>query len=67
MSIHRLTLDKLCNCGTNMVVVHLKSPFIDDFENECPKCQPGFALSILKSSERAAAKAELAAEMEGEE
>ena len=45
-----------------MIAVHMKNPFIDDFMDECPKCQPGEALSWLRTESRLAAKAEMDAE-----
>jgi deoxyadenosine/deoxycytidine kinase len=59
MSTSTRTLEKTCKaCGTHLIEVHMKNPFIDDFMDECPKCDPGFALSFLNSSAHSAAKSE---------
>lgn len=56
MSTHTRKLDKLCKCGTQMIEVHMKNPFIDDFSEECPECEPGIAFQRLTSWAISAAK-----------
>lgn len=59
MGTHYKTLDEKCpKCDSNMIMVHMKNPFIDDFSDECPKCSPGEAFNRLSSWARSAAKAE---------
>jgi hypothetical protein len=48
--------DKRRKCNSSMVEYHTKNPWIDDFESECPACEPGEAVSRLRSRERRAAR-----------
>lgn len=58
MGTHTRTLERKCSCGTNLIEVHMKNPFIDDFSDECPKCEPGAAFQRLTAWATSAAKAE---------
>lgn len=61
MSTHSTMLEKKClTCDSHKVQYHMKNPFIDDFADECPKCEPGEALNTLNSWARSAAREEQA-------
>ena len=63
MSWHKTELEKKCKkCNTNLIRYSLKSPFLDDFLDGCPKCEPGEAEASLISWNRSAARAEEAME-----
>ena len=49
------TSAKCKKCNSFLVEYHKKSPWIDDFDRECPKCEPGEAMERLRSWERRAA------------
>ena len=63
MSIHRTKLDKKCpTCNSDMIEIHVKNPYIDDFGQTCsnPECDEyidvvgqmnRFANSIARSEE----------------
>lgn len=54
--------DKKCHhCGTTMIIVSMKNPYIDDFTDDCPNedCEYfGFGLLSLRNSAMANARAE---------
>jgi hypothetical protein len=51
------TIESRCKkCETSLVRYFLKSTFIDDFADECPKCAPGEAIDRLRSWDRSAAR-----------
>lgn len=59
MGTHTTTLKETCKkCETPLTRYHMKNPFIDDFSDECSKCEPGEAMGFLNSWSRSAAKAE---------
>ena len=59
MSTHTKILESKCTrCGTHLIEVSMKNPFIDDFETECPKCDPGYAREVLNRRATSAAKEE---------
>jgi hypothetical protein len=45
-------------CHTQLIRVSMKNPYIDDYQDECPACEPGSALKALNSSARAQARLE---------
>ena len=58
MGFHRKKLEEKCNkCNTNLELVHLKNPFIDDFLEECPECG-GDAERVLMANTRRQARRE---------
>jgi len=59
MATHIKKLDEKCqSCGTNLIEVSMKNPYIDDYATECPKCDPGSALARLNASARSKAREE---------
>ena len=59
MGVHTSPTLKTCKqCGGKKISVSLKSPYLDDSEEECPICEPGSALSRLRSWARANARTE---------
>ena len=59
MSTHSSTLDKACSkCANQLTRYHMKNPFIDDFADECSKCEPGEAMGFLNYWSRSAAREE---------
>lgn len=59
MTIRKEVTNVKCKkCESFIIEIHMKNPFIDDFESECPECQPGQAMRFLHSTANAAAKEE---------